>query len=121
VGIDNTAEAEGYREGRIDEERHLQREGRVRPTGAVVDDTVGPRRVVRVRRRGSPLLALLVLIAVVFAGVMIYLAVQNGSFSSGGAVLDNSLAKAKDSVQAPIDNARERTGEALEKAGRDIK
>jgi hypothetical protein len=73
------------------------------------------------RRGGSPLVFLLVALAVVFAVGMIYLAIRNGSFTSAGAAVDNGLAKAGNSVTAPIQNAKEKTGDALEKAGRDLK
>jgi flagellin-like protein len=78
-------------------------------------------RLARTRRGGSPVVALLVVLAVVFAVGMVYLAIRNGSFAGAGAAVDNGLAKAGDSVAAPIHNAKEKTGAALEKAGRDLK
>ncbi len=78
-------------------------------------------RLRRTRRGVSPVVALLVALAVVFAVGMIYLAARNGSFTGAGAAVDSGLAKAGDSVATPIQNAREKTGDALEKAGRDIK
>ncbi len=73
------------------------------------------------RRGGSPVVGLLIALAVVFAVGMIYLAIRNGSFTGAGAAVDNGLAKAGDTVAAPIQNAKEKTGDALEKAGRDLK
>lgn len=69
------------------------------------------------RRRGFPLFTLLILAVLVFGGVMLYLAAQNGSFSRGGAVVDNSLSNAA----APIKGAEDRAGSALESAGHHLK
>jgi hypothetical protein len=74
------------------------------------------------RRRGaSPLLALVVLIAVFAAGAFIYLAIQNGSFSNGGAVVDNKIDQVEQNVDAPIKNAAINTGSALQRAGQRLK
>ncbi len=75
----------------------------------------------RQSRRGSPMLALVGLLLVVTAGALIYLAVKTGSFSSGGAVVDQGLDKAAHAVNAPIKNAAESTGAALQNAGRSLK
>ncbi len=72
-------------------------------------------------RRGSPLLALIVIFAVVLAGGFIYLAIENGSFSGGGAVVDRNLDSAARSVDAPLKDAAETTGTALQNAGRSLK
>lgn len=72
-------------------------------------------------RRGSPILAFLVLLLVVAGGALIYLAVQNGSFSSGGAVVDQKLDTAAHAVNAPLKNAAETTGAALQNAGNSLK
>ncbi len=69
------------------------------------------------RRRGFPLFSLLILAVVFFGGLMLYLAAQNGSFSRGGAVVDSSLSNAA----APIKNAEDRAGSALESAGQHLK
>jgi len=73
------------------------------------------------RRRGSPILAFIGLIATAAVALMIYLAVQNGSFSNGGAVVDNDLVNASQRVQAPINNAASKAGNALESAGHNLK
>lgn len=102
------AEGSAYREGRIDDN--------VRPTA-----TAAPRErvvaVTRPRRRGGFVVSLIVLAVVVFGCVMLYLAAQNGSFSRGGAVVDQSISQAG----APIRNAEDRAGGALESAGRHLK
>jgi type IV secretory pathway VirB2 component (pilin) len=62
-----------------------------------------------------------VLLAVFVAGAMIYLAIQNGSFSGGGAVVDRKLDQVAKSVDAPIKNAAITTGGALQRAGERLK
>ena len=121
--------AEGYREGRVDERRRLATEGVAAPGAAAAKradierayqrgrDREASRRV----RRGSPVLSLIVLLAVVIAAGFIYLAVRHGSFSSGGAVIDNSLDNAAHTVDAPIKNAAVTTGAALQRAGEKLK
>lgn len=108
-------EAAAYREGRIDEQNL---EGRPTvsdpPRHARVSGPGVPRRQ---RRGGFSLFSLIVLLLVIFGGVMIYLAAQNGSFSNGGAVVDHSISNAG----APIRNAEDRAGMALESAGRHLK
>jgi len=64
---------------------------------------------------------LVVLLAVFVAGVLIYLAIQNGSFSNGGAVVDNKIDQVEQTVDAPIKNAAINTGSALQKAGQRLK
>ena len=75
------------------------------------------------RRRGgfSPLLGFLLLVVIVIGAVMIYLAVTHGSFSAGGQVVDNSLSNATAKVEAPVHNAADKAGDALQNAGSDLK
>jgi hypothetical protein len=54
---------------------------------------------------------------VIFGALMLYLAASHGSFSQGGAVVDQSLSRAA----APIKGAEDRAGSALEKAGGKLK
>lgn len=107
--------SEAYREGRLDERR---------------DEAGGPwaRRaapaapvVVRRRRGGFGLIGLIVLLVVVFGAVMLYLAARNGSFSAGGAVLDNGLSNATQKAAAPVRNAEDKVGQSLEHAGQDLR
>ena len=76
----------------------------------------------RSRRRGGfgPLGFILVLIAAVGIILLVF-AVREGSFSAGGAVVDNKLVQATSSVAPAIDNAASRTGSALETAGQNLK
>lgn len=73
------------------------------------------------RHRGSPFLSLLVLIIIVGAALLIYLAARDGSFASGGAVVDNNIAQATNTVQAPFRRAANRAGDALQNAGQQLK
>jgi hypothetical protein len=73
------------------------------------------------RRRGSPFLAFIGLIAFAAVVLMVYLAAQTGSFSNGGAVVDNNLSNASQRVQAPFKNAESKAGNALENAGQSLK
>ena len=73
------------------------------------------------RHKGSPIVGLLVLLAVVIAGGFLYLAARHGSFSGGGAVIDRNLDSAAHAVNAPIKNAALNTGAALQRAGEKLK
>jgi Tfp pilus assembly protein FimT len=79
------------------------------------------RRDERARRRGSPLMTFVLLIVVAIGAVLIYFAIQNGSFSRGGAVVDQKLSNAAATVQAPIRGAADTAGTALENAGSHLK
>lgn len=112
-----TVEDAAYREGRVDERVRTDRVS----AGVAKDAYVQGRRDERARRRGSPLLTFLLLIVVAIAAVLIYFAIQNGSFSSGGAVVDQKLSNAAETVQAPIRGAADKAGTALQNAGSNLK
>ena len=106
-----------YREGRLDERDRLQG-----VTTASADDAYARgRQDERLRRRGSPLLTLLLLLVVVVGAVLIYLAITRGSFSSGGAVVDQKLSHAAATVEAPVRGVADKAGSALQNAGADLK
>lgn len=73
------------------------------------------------RRRGFGLFGFIVLVAAVIGVVLIVFAVREGSFSAGGAVVDNQLGQATSSVAPALDNAASKTGTAMETAGQDLK
>lgn len=119
-------QAKAYRDGRVDERDRLLNHERVvtapaTTTGDVREAYQRGRQRERLTRRGSPLLNVLILLAVVVAGVFIYLAVQKGSFTSAGAVVDQKLDQTAHSINAPLKSAAENTGDALKKAGQDLK
>ena len=76
----------------------------------------------RARRRGGfgPLAFILVLVAAIGVVLVVY-AVREGSFSAGGAVVDNKLVQATSGVAPVIDNAASKTGTAMETAGQNLK
>jgi len=119
VGVAAPDTVEAYREGRVDERRRLEPATATRASRAEIQAAYDRGRARR--RSASPLVSLVMLIAVVVAGAFIYLAVRNGSFSNGGAVVDNSLDKVAQTVDAPLKNAAENTGAALQKAGQKLK
>ncbi len=107
------AEDVAYRDGRVDERRHVKA-----ATGVTREDAYARgRRDERARRRGSPLLTLLLLIVVAIGAVLIYFAIQNGSFSNGGAVVDQKLSNAA----APLRGVVDKAGTALQNAGTNLK
>ena len=63
---------------------------------------------------------ILVLVAAVGV-ILVVFAIREGSFSAGGAVVDNKLVQATSSVAPAIDNAASKTGTALETAGQNLK
>ena len=114
---------EAYKDGRSDERQHVEREGAAPSIDKsdLKDAYERGRREGRVRRRGSPLFTLLVLILVVVGAGLIYLAVKNRSFSGGGAVVDRNLSAAAQSAQAPLRGAADKAGAALQNAGETLK
>ncbi len=116
-GPDASEPLDAYKEGRRDERNRLERDRTV-PRKADIDEAYDRgRHDERLRHRGSPLLTLLILVAVLAAAAFVYLAVRNGSFSNGGAVVDRSLSTA----QAPIRGAADKAGDALQNAGQTLK
>jgi hypothetical protein len=121
--VDSPEPVEAYREGRRDEKARVEDET-IAPRAErtdIKDAYERGRREERLRRRRSPILGLFVLVLVLIGAGMIYLAVENGSFSSGGAVVDQSLAKVSQTARAPIRGAADKTGDALQNAGQNLK
>jgi hypothetical protein len=116
---------DAYKDGRQDEHRRVAREAsdqHERIDKADVKEAYERgRRDERARHRGSPLAALLVLL-VALAGVgVFYLAAREGSFASGGQVVDSNLNAAAERVQTPVRKAADSAGSALENAGQSLK
>jgi len=111
-----------YKEGRQDERTRLARDAdRHAHDPALKDAYERGRRDAAARRRGSPLIGLLLLLAAVAGGTVIYLAVREGSFASGGEVVDRQLAKVSDTTSRAASGAADSTGNALENAGQNLK
>ena len=121
--VDAPDNVEAYREGRLDERRRVDTAPIVKHATPAEIEAAYERGRVRGRRRRGPsgLLTLVVLLAVFLAGAFIYLAIQNGSFSNGGAVVDRKIDQVQQTVDAPIKNAAINTGSALQKAGERLK
>jgi hypothetical protein len=73
------------------------------------------------RHRGSPLLSFLTFIIIAAAALLFYLAARDGSFARGGAVVENNIAQATNTVQAPFKRAANQAGDALQNAGQKLK
>jgi hypothetical protein len=74
------------------------------------------------RRRGGFGLLGFVLVLVAAVGVILLVfAIREGSFSAGGAVVDNKLVQATSGVAPALDSAASKTGTALETAGQNLK
>ena len=114
-------QVEAYKEGRQDERQRVDPSDVKVRKGELDDAYAKGRRDERRRRRGSPLLSFIVFLIVVAAGVLFYLAVRNGSFASGGAVVDNSISNVSERATAPVRNAADKAGNALENAGQSLK
>ncbi|HEY5105409.1 MAG TPA: hypothetical protein VII73_01415 [Caulobacteraceae bacterium] len=67
------------------------------------------------------MLGFLILVVAVIGGIIIYLAIRNGSFTSAGASVDRSISATAQRVQAPIRGAADKTGNALQNAGQTLK
>jgi hypothetical protein len=72
------------------------------------------RRDERARRHGSPLLTVVLLLAAAAGAVVLYLAISQGSFARGGALVDQNLSNATQTVAA-------KAGDALQNAGANLK
>ena len=94
---------------------------------AVADARVAPhltkdayergRRDERARRHRSPVLGVVLMLIAAAGGVMVFLAAREGSFASGGHVVDSALTQAAQ----PAKDAAAHAGDALENAGRTLK
>ncbi len=113
---DRPDELGAYKEGRADERAGVVQDTDVARVdrGAINDAYDRGRREERLRRRGSPLLGLVTAILVIIAVGVLFLAIRTGSFANAGAVIDGF-------VRTPVQNAADKTGNALQNAGQNIK
>lgn len=79
------------------------------------------RRDERARRPRFSLVSIALLVVAIAGGGIIYLAAREGSFSQGGALVDRNISTAADKAQAPVRQAADRAGDALENAGKNLK
>jgi hypothetical protein len=78
----------------------------------------------RLRHRSHPILAALLFVAAVVGVGMIYLAAHEGSFSRGGAVVDQKLATAADKTQVASQDAAVaavNAGQTVQDAGQTLR
>jgi hypothetical protein len=73
------------------------------------------------RRRGSPVFATVVVLALCAVAFVAYLGVSQGSFTNGGQAVDQNIANAKTQATQATRNAVDRAGDALENAGQKLK
>jgi hypothetical protein len=112
-------EAKGLREANTDGRTTLDH-----PNAAVreaYDRGRRDERARRPRRRGSPFLTLVVLLAAAAGVGAIYLGVHEGSFSRGGEVVDQKLSGVAAPAQQATRSAADRAGDALQNAGQRVK
>ena len=74
-------------------------------------------REARMRRRGHPVIGLLVTLVAVAGAAMVALAAHEGSFARGGQVVDQNLSAAAGQAQNAGADAIARTGAAIHNAG----
>jgi hypothetical protein len=92
---------DAYAQGRRDERRRERRVERERPR----------------RRGGFGLLGLVVVLVAALGVVWLALAVREGSFAAGGAVVDQKVASVTQPAVDAANRAVDRTGQAVENAG----
>jgi hypothetical protein len=104
-----------------DREEVVSADGQVHhvgPSDADVKDAYDRgRRDERAGRKRHPILALIVVLVAIVGGVMLFLAVREGSFSRAGQVADQQLAVAKAEAPGVIATA----GENVSEAAQDVK
>jgi hypothetical protein len=126
--LDEAAQArrdEAYQRGRNDGREGVNERGLINEHDAAVRGAYerGRRdeRARHPRRRGSPLLTTVLLLAACVGAFVIYLGVSQGSFTGGGHTIDQSLANAKDQAAQAGRSVADRAGDALQNAGQKLK
>jgi len=120
--VTGTNPVEAYRAGRADEHQHIEQDAAIRPAKADLDAAYESGRVdERSRRRGSPLIALVVVVFALVGGGILFLAARDGGFAAAGAAVDHTLSSGVDQAKAPIKGAADKTGDALQTAGQNLK
>ncbi|MBV8684757.1 MAG: hypothetical protein JO111_17920 [Caulobacteraceae bacterium] len=114
--IGGSRETQAYREGRVDERRAEDAGGDASRADVRAAYRRGRADATPRRRGGLPIIGFLVLLVVIFGAIMLYLAAENGSFASGGAVIDRDLSRATQ----PVRRAEDKTGQALQNAGQHL-
>jgi hypothetical protein len=74
-----------------------------------------------VRRRGSPIMTGVLVLAAAAGAFVVYLGVSQGSFGRGGQAIDQNIDNATSSAAGAFHNAADRAGDALQNAGQSLK
>jgi hypothetical protein len=94
-----------------DREEVVDADGRVHhvgPTEGDVQDAYDRgRRDERVRHKGHPFIALIVFVIALVGGIMLFLAIREGSFSGAGQVADQQIAVAQAEAPSVLANAKD--------------
>ncbi|HZZ90177.1 MAG TPA: hypothetical protein VFE13_17745 [Caulobacteraceae bacterium] len=114
-----------YEQGRRDGHNDIDDSGLMTEHGSAVrrayDRGRRDERARRPRRRGSPVLTGVLLLAACAGAFVVYLGVSQGSFAGGGQTIDQNIANAKQNAAEASRNAADRAGDALEHAGQTVK
>jgi hypothetical protein len=128
-----TTADEAAQERRDAADEHGRNDGRpgVDERGLINDHDVAVRRAYQrgrrdersrgPRRRGSPLLTTVLVLAACAGAFVVYLGVSQGSFAGGGQTLDQNLASAKEQAAQAGRNVAARAGDAWQNAGQKLK
>jgi hypothetical protein len=73
------------------------------------------------RKRGSPVLTTVLLLAAAAGVFVIYLGVSQGSFGRGGQMVDQSISNAAASAMNVVHRTTQQAGDALQNAGQRLK
>jgi hypothetical protein len=124
-----TAQAQqtaAYQQGRVDARKDVNERGLLQDRDTAVrrayDRGRRDERAARhPRRRGSPVLTTVLVLAAAAGAFVVYLGVSQGSFSRGGQVVDQNLNSASSTASGAVQNTVNRAGDALENAGQQLK
>jgi hypothetical protein len=127
--VDATTQAErdaAYQKGRADgaanvDGRRLIRDERDVAVRRAYDRGRRDERARHPRRRGSPVLTTVLFLAACAGAFVIYLGMSQGSFTGGGQAIDQNIANAKAQAVQAGRNVANKTGDALENAGQNLK
>lgn len=126
--VDEAAQAKrdaAYQKGRVDGREGVDERGLINEHDAAVrrayDRGRRDERARHPRRRGSPVLTTVLLLAACAGAFVIYLGVSNGSFAGGGQTIDQNLSNAQQKAADAGRNVVHRAGDALENAGQTLK
>ena len=126
--VDDATQAQrdaAYEKGRIDSRANIDERGLISDHDAAMrkayDRGRRDERARHPRRRGSPVLTTVLFLAACAGAFVIYLGVSQGSFTGGGQAIDQNIANAKAQAVQAGRNVANKTGDALENAGQNLK